>query len=160
MADSKKRKQGKLWMTAVVTAVAVMAAIVWFSSQSAAESSAISKGLAGKLMAIFPALEDVVTLSKLNHYLRKLAHFTLYFVLGCSLTGVASRQQKVHPVLVSILIGTVFAMTDEIHQFFSENRGPMIQDVLLDACGVAAGSIFVTLCKKLFDRRRSISKQC
>lgn len=133
-----------------------MIVIFCFSSQSAAASSEISKGMAKKLMSMFPVLENVLTVSRLHHYLRKLAHFTLYFILGCGLTGVASKQKKFSAVLISIMGGTVFAATDEIHQFFSEGRGPMIQDVLLDACGVAAGSIFAALCRRCLHKWKII----
>ena len=46
-------------------------------------------------------------------------------------------------VCVSVLLGAVFAVSDEFHQFFSEGRGPSVQDVLLDTCGAAAGSCFI-----------------
>ena len=142
------KKREKLWIIALIITIAVMVAIICFSSQSAAESSKLSKGIVETLMATFPILENIVTASQLHHFLRKLAHFSLYFILGCGLTGVASRQKRVSPILLSVLAGTAFAATDEIHQFFSDGRGPMVQDVLLDACGVAAGSIFAALCRR------------
>ena len=151
------KRREKLWAAALVITIAVMAAIICFSAQSAAESNGLSKGLAEMLMAAFPALENVATVRQLNHFLRKFAHFSLYFVLGCGLTGVASRQKKIPAVLLSILAGTVFAATDEIHQVFSDSRGPMIQDVFLDACGVAVGSTFAYLCKKCLQKWRIIS---
>lgn len=129
----------------VVLVVAVMVLIYRFSAQSVAESRGLSKSIAEKLATLFPALGQV---ERLEHYLRKFAHFMLYFILGCGLTGVAGGQRKVSPVLVSILVGTIFAASDEIHQIFSDGRGPMVQDVLLDACGVATGSVFVALCKR------------
>ena len=43
-------------------------------------------------------------------------------------------------MLLAILGGAAFAVTDEFHQFFSDGRGPMLQDVLLDTCGVTAGA--------------------
>lgn len=148
----KKRKI--LWIAAIITAAAVMCAIICFSAQSAAESDQLSKGLAKMLVGMFPALEDVVTVGKLNHYLRKLAHFTLYFILGSALTGAFSVQKKFPPLLAAILLGAMFAATDEIHQIFSENRGPMVRDVLLDACGVIVGGALATLGKWFFRRRR------
>lgn len=150
------KKREKLWMIALITTVAVMAAIIIFSAQSAAESNGLSKSLAENLIRMFPALGDTITVSQLNHYLRKFAHFTLYFVLGCGLTGVATKQKKISPVLLSILVGAVFAGTDEIHQFFSENRGPMVQDVILDTCGVAVGSAFAALCRRCLHKWKII----
>lgn len=142
----------KKWISqlfSVVLVIAVMVLIYRFSAQSVAESRGLSKSITEKLAMLFPALGQV---ERLEHYLRKLAHFMLYFILGCGLTGVAGGQRKVSPVLVSILVGTIFAASDEIHQIFSDGRGPMIQDVLLDACGVATGSVFVDLCKRCFHK--------
>lgn len=153
MKSMKQVRRGqRLLILSIGVTAAVMALIVWFSGQSATESDGLSKGLAEHLMRIFPGLEGLFTVGKLNHYLRKLAHFTLYFILGCGLTGVASKQRKIPPFLAAVLIGTAFAATDEIHQFFSDSRGPMVQDVILDACGVAAGSALATLCRKCYHK--------
>lgn len=141
------------WTFALLATIAIMTLIFFFSSQPARESGMLSKGIGRKLLELIPALNSVVTLSKLDHYLRKLAHFTIYSILGCCLTVVAGRQQKIAPVVVSILVGTAFAASDEIHQVFSEGRGAMVQDVILDFCGVAVGSVLFTLCGKILHRR-------
>lgn len=143
---NKKRIQ---WTLALLAAIAVMVLIFFFSGQSVEESDGLSKGLGRKLLEWCPSLNDKVTLSELNHYLRKLAHFTIYFVLGVCLTVAAGRQEKLPPVVVSILIGAAFAASDEIHQIFSDGRGPMVQDVILDSCGVVAGSVLTAACEKL-----------
>ena len=150
-ADSMRKRKG-LWIFTFLLTVTVMAAIICFSSQSAAESNGLSKGLAQWLLNLVPSLGDAVTLRKLNHFLRKSAHFSLYFLLGCGLTGLASRQRKIPPVLLAVLGGAAFAAADEFHQFFSDGRGPMLQDVLLDTCGVTAGALFIALLRKVFKR--------
>lgn len=148
------QKRNGFWTGALLLTVTVMIAIICFSAQSAAESDGLSKGLAQWLLDLVPSLSDVVTLRKLNHFLRKFAHFSLYFLLGCGLTGLANRQRRMPPVLLAIFGGSVFAVTDEFHQFFSDGRGPMLQDVLLDTCGVAAGAFFIVLLKKIFKNIR------
>lgn len=137
------------WAVAAIAAAAIMALIFFFSAQPVEESDSLSKGIGRKLLEWFPVLHEKVTLSELNHYLRKLAHFTIYFALGVCLTVAAGRQKKLPPVVVSILIGTVFAASDEIHQIFSDGRGPMVRDVVLDACGLAVGSALAAVCEKL-----------
>lgn len=150
-AGSMQKRKGPRILAFLLT-VTVMIAIICFSSQSAAESDGLSKGLAQWLLDLLPSLNDTVTLRKLNHFLRKFAHFSLYFLLGCGLTGLANRQRRVLPVLLAILGGSVFAATDEFHQFFSDGRGPMWQDVLLDTCGVTAGAFFIVLLRKAFKK--------
>lgn len=157
MPDSNMRTQKLLWMIAVIITVAVMIAIICFSAQSGEESNGISRALGEKLMRLFPALRDRFTAGEWNYFLRKLAHFTLYFILGCGLTGTASRQRRISPVLIAIVGGTFFAATDELHQFFSNGRQPLVWDVLLDACGVATGSAFAMLCKSCLRKRKIAS---
>ena len=146
------QKRNGLWAAALLLTAAVMVAIICFSAQSAAESDGLSKGLARWLLNLVPSLNDMVTLRKLNHFLRKSAHFSLYFLLGCGLTGLTNRQRRMPPVLLAILGGAAFAVTDEFHQFFSDGRGPMLQDVLLDTCGVIVGALFIVLLKKVFKK--------
>lgn len=148
-----KNKQS-FWVLTLVATIGIMIVIVFFSSQSAEESNALSEGLAEILLERFPALSKVADLNLLNHWLRKAAHFCLYFLLGCSMTAAAGRQTRILPAVLSIAVGIVFAASDEIHQFFSDQRVPMVRDVLLDTAGVAAGTWFVLFCSKLFGKRK------
>lgn len=142
------KRQGSLILSVGVT-LAVAGLIIWFSSQSVTDSDSLSRGLSRRLLELFSIDVSTQRLSYLNHFLRKLAHFTLYLMLGCGLTGITSHKLRRMPmaVCVSVLLGAVFAASDEFHQVFSEGRGPSVQDVLLDTCGVAAGSMFYSLFK-------------
>lgn len=142
------------WGLTLAATIGVMAAIVFFSAQSAEESNALSERLAEILLAWFPALSQAADLNLLNHWLRKAAHFLLYFLLGCGMTAAAGRQTKVPPAVLSIAAGIVFAASDEIHQFFSVQRAPMVRDVLLDTAGVAAGTWFALFCRKRLRKRK------
>lgn len=142
-------KKQNIWIAAAVASVVVMAVIFFFSSQPVVDSDRLSKGFGRKLMEWFPALGARFTLSELDHYLRKSAHFAIYFILGFCLTVAAGRQKKLPPAVVSVGVGVIFAASDEIHQFFSDGRGPMIKDVILDSFGVAAGSALSLLCGKI-----------
>lgn len=142
------------YIVAAITAAAIMVLIFIFSSQPARVSGGLSKEISRKLLEWFPVLNDRITLGRLNYYLRKLAHFAIYFALGVCLTVAAGRQKKLPPLLVSILIGTAFAASDEVHQIFSDGRGPMVRDVVLDACGVVAGSTLATACGRLTQKMR------
>lgn len=147
-------KKRNLWLLAIIISIAVMALIVCFSSQHSAESNDLSKGIAARILALFQEALPNLTLIELNLILRKLAHFTLYFILGCSLTGVFSRQRRVPPVLAAILAGACFAASDELHQMFSAGRNANTWDVLLDTCGVAVGSILTYGAVRMRRRRR------
>jgi len=65
--------------------------------------------------------------------LRKLAHVTEYAVLGLLLLRALGREW---PALV---VGVVYASTDEIHQHFVAGRHGAAYDVAIDAVGVLIG---------------------
>ena len=64
---------------------------------------------------------------------RKLAHFTEFFVLGASFFGYLLIDKKVAPIntFYAVFASCIVAMTDETIQIFS-NRGSMLFDVWLD----------------------------
>ena len=41
--------------------------------------------------------------------------------------------------------GTLFAVTDEIHQIYVSGRSCEFRDILIDSCGVALGVLLVRL---------------
>lgn len=134
-------KKHGLWLLEAAVSVAVMILIVHFSAQSSVESNNLSQGLVAQVLALVQMVCPDADLVEVNFLLRKLAHFTLYFALGFSLTGVFSRQRRMPPVLAALLAGACFAASDELHQLFSQGRSASIADVLLDTCGMAAGSL-------------------
>ena len=113
-----------LVLSLALVAVAALAAVV-FSSQGSEVSNGLSKGILYQLMEFL---------------IRKAAHFTVYFVLGLGLTGAFHFQKKVPAWIPSLLLGAGFAATDEFHQSFT-GRTAMVEDVVLDSCGVAAGCL-------------------
>ncbi|MBD5133154.1 MAG: VanZ family protein [Clostridiales bacterium] len=137
MADRKKDY-------AVVLGCALLtflsaAAIIGLSGQDSGQSHALSKGLTAWILSFLPLENTPENLEFLNFILRKLAHFGLYFLLGVGLTGLVQGRWKAPTVLIVILLGGLFAASDEFHQRFSQGRSPSGWDVLLDTCGVAAG---------------------
>jgi VanZ family protein len=42
-------------------------------------------------------------------------------------------------------MGTAYAVTDEIHQFFVPERACAVTDMLIDSAGVAAGAMILIL---------------
>jgi VanZ like family len=64
--------------------------------------------------------------------LRKLAHVTEYAVLGFLLARVVA-------VAPALLIGVLYAMSDELHQTFVAGREGAPRDVAIDALGLAVG---------------------
>jgi VanZ family protein len=65
--------------------------------------------------------------------LRKLAHAGEYAVLGALLL------RAVGSVPVAVVLGTLYAVSDEVHQSFVSGRQGSAVDVAIDAAGVLCG---------------------
>ena len=142
--------------------IAWMGLIFSFSMETAAESSETSGGLIRYFMERyldgFTELtpdEQFMKIETVSRLVRKSAHFCVFAVLGF-LTSAALRSCNLSPKRAFILasvIGALYAVSDEIHQTFVPGRAGMVQDVLLDTCGVVTGAaamwLILYICMKI-----------
>ena len=70
--------------------------------------------------------------------LRKLAHLAEYAVLGALLYRALRREPA------AIALGSLYAVTDEVHQAFVSGRQGSPLDWLLDTIGVVAGALLLS----------------
>lgn len=115
-------------------------ALIWGHSLLGREASTEESGFVMELLE--PVLEMVVGEGNVTEFLvRKLAHFTEFFVLGLELLTFFAYRKPLFPqaFLLALTHGFFAAFLDETIQTFS-GRGPMIQDVWLDICGFAVGA--------------------
>jgi VanZ family protein len=128
-----------------------MILIFYFSSQVSETSGGLSQEIAKTIKNIMESssTETVIDLKQLNHLLRKLAHFSVYFILGILVFNAMSRSGK-KKISWMILMCVLYAISDEIHQSFVPGRGPSIIDVFIDSTGAITGIILgkVYLLKK------------
>ncbi len=124
----------------------ILAATIWyFSSQNGHSSDAQS--------LIFA---DFFTLP--NLLVRKFAHAFIYFSLGLSIGFPLSRRRRsffpsFELIAFGLLIGSLYATIDEIHQSLIPGRSGQITDVLLDSLAVLAGLLFYAVVSTLVGRR-------
>lgn len=125
-----------------------MALIFYFSSQVASESNNLSTGLTiifkNMINNIFSGFD--FSTEALNHFLRKTAHFSIYFILGILLKN-ALRYENFSYIksnFYSIMTGVLYAISDEFHQSFVPNRGPQVSDIFIDSVGVIFGVLFLS----------------
>lgn len=85
-------------------------------------------------------------INKYSYPVRKLAHFTEFFILGV-LCFTFFKDFTRHYIIYSILVCFLYACSDEIHQIFSVDRGPSFIDVLIDTFGSIC-SIFLMNIKR------------
>lgn len=137
----------------IVIAVIWMGIILLFSSRQSNETTIDSHKIVITVGHILHAdfdewsQEDIdAYVAKMNYPIRKLAHLTEYTILGILLCiAVIAFMEKPKPFsfMIPWTIGTLYAVTDEVHQLFVSGRDGKITDVLLDSIGVLLGTMIV-----------------
>ena len=129
-----------------------MILIYFFSQQTVDESIKLSSVptmvFSELLELLFPnsAFEE----EYIHHIVRKLAHFTIYFILGILvsyLLNVGKRKGK-KIIFIAVICCLLFAISDETLQLFIYGRGAQVTDVLIDISGASLGILFVYLSRK------------
>ncbi len=145
----------KRWNIVLVLLLVLTLAFIWGNSLlPRTESQEISRGLLAELCA---ALEHVgLHLDPQNdHWLRKLAHFGEFGLLGAELCTLLFLNRRARPqgFVNCAFAGLAVAVTDEALQLIS-NRGSQVQDVLLDFAGFLAGFLLCGLVWMLGSKSR------
>lgn len=117
---------------------AVMMYVIFrFSSETGEESKQVSEGL---LSVIIEYIGNVIS----HNVLRKIAHFTEYAALGFCMSGaIYFSFEKCN--FVSLIPCAVYALGDEIHQYFVPERACRVFDIFIDTCGSAVGILIFLL---------------
>lgn len=142
-----------LWIAVIMQ----MALIFSFSMENAAESADTSGGFIRKILETvsedFRELNSISQheiIESLSHFTRKAAHFSIYGFLGILCTSALLTYNLRQPaiMLASTLICGLYAVSDEIHQYFVPGRACMISDMLLDTAGAFCGTLITILIAK------------
>lgn len=68
------------------------------------------------------------------------------------------KMENIKKFATSIIIGIIYATSDEIHQAFVPGRGPLLTDVLIDTMGVILGILLVMLVMTIFKQHTKVEK--
>ena len=128
-----------------------------FSEQSGEESGSLSERVTSFVVGIIAEIKIIDVSSKdyfieiLHPIIRKMAHFTIYTVVGFSIMGFMCTfdMKNIIKFSISFGVGVFYAISDEIHQYFTPGRGPSVIDVGIDSLGVITG-IFILVSVILF----------
>ncbi len=150
----------------IALALVIMAVLFYSSSQPYGEQSLT--GVLDEILAKEP-LKNILSLIQFNYagdevsiaaqgyssfvefFIRKLAHFGTYFLLGlCWFLGLKNKMTNTGlAAFVSWLLASGYAAFDEFHQGITPDRTPLMEDVILDATG-ALTSILLAVVFFLF----------
>ncbi|RHO03643.1 VanZ family protein [Clostridium sp. AF37-5AT] len=153
-----------LRLLAWLPALFVAAAIFWFSSKPAVESTEMSDSVSRLILLIGtkfgffrgdPAqYADLIEL--MSFPVRKAAHMTEYLVFYCTVRfglRFTHRTSNVkRRLLAALAIVFLYACTDEFHQLFVPGRAGRFTDVLIDCFGVTVVTLICTIKKSSSQR--------
>ena len=124
-----------------------MVLIYYLSSQTGDISKNLSDGLLFKI-ASFLKLEPTSFIHNFSFVFRKLAHFSEYFILYL-LTNSCFKEYGIKNAQIASLVFCVsYALIDEIHQLFVNQRSGELKDVLIDSFGAICAYFLRRLFKK------------
>ena len=100
--------------------------------------------------------EKAKVIDKIEDVIRKIAHFSLYALIGFLLMALFSTYNinEKNKIISTIIIGAIYAISDEFHQSFISGRSGQVSDVFLDTLGVTVGGLFILLIIKTVKKFR------
>lgn len=154
--NTAERKERIIKILLFALNVAVAGLIWWFSAQNADESGSMSDSI---VYAIVKATagrgvseKTVMTITEmLTFYFRKFAHFFIYTVFSVTMFSFIRRFRikKISMPFISSAICILYAISDEIHQYFVPGRSCEARDVFIDSCGILTGLVIIYLIKRI-----------
>ena len=136
-----------LWMTL----------IFMFSNQQSTKSTEKSQSLIrNTIVRVYKLFDSNISDERMNEIVdfwevpvRKLAHFTEFFILGV-LVFFTFRAFNIKDIYLMILFCFIYACSDEVHQLFVVGRDGNIIDTLIDGFG---STIAILLLHRLKERK-------
>lgn len=155
----------------IILLLATFVRIFCFSNQNGTQSSGVSRKVTEivtsnmKKVQNMPKNEKELFLEHTEKIIRKLAHFSIYTVVGLLMMSLMStyKLKQSKRIWISLIVGVLYASSDEIHQYFVPGRSARVFDVMIDSAGVFLGIcivIFVLwIARKVMERKRGENKE-
>lgn len=135
----------------LIAALIATALWLWFIFARSARSAELSRQESGAVLEWLRKLLPFLTVLTV-YTVRKLAHFTEYFILGALLWN-DWRLLRRGPILLPLGFSLLAASADELLQTRFPGRSGEVRDVLLDFAGAAAAILLCLLLSRIRRRR-------
>ena len=142
--------------------IAWMIVIFWFSAQPSNRSLTASDPITDAVIAFFhPGYENLSPDEQFelhesfSFYVRKTAHFTIYAILGSLLLSALNEHLPARSSFPAAFVtGTLYAVSDEIHQAFVPGRACQARDVLIDSLGILTALLIAAGVRHIRTKRK------
>ena len=139
----------------IILIIICLVSIFMFSSDTGSSSSRKSDSLIIRVIETVKGkhLNSLLRKKYIDTYVvfvRKSAHFTIYFLLGVFVLSLLKEYKilSFKLVFISTFLVFLYACSDEIHQLFVVGRSGEVFDVLLDSFGGFCDSCFYYLIRR------------
>ena len=133
----------------LILIIAWMILVFFLSNQSADDSETLSQGVLRTILKLFNLKGETLIITE--NLIRKFAHLALY-TLGGILIFMHVKTYNLEDnskVILTQVIGTTYALTDEFHQLFILGRSGEVRDILIDSLGIAIGMLVIVMIDKI-----------
>lgn len=138
---------------------------MFFSSENSSKSKKTSNKVINFIIDVNPYTKNLSYIEKkqlskkMLTPIRKLAHFSIYTILGITVMGYVCTYDisKKKRICITLIVGMLYAISDEIHQLFVKGRSGQITDILIDTVGVLFGIGVLLLVRKMISKDKSLN---
>lgn len=138
--------------------ISILLVILWmlFIFIMSSYNSTESANQSGFIVNIISNILSINNTDTLNFIIRKIAHFTEYFILGLLTHNMIYNYNK--KTYISIIICILYAISDELHQLITPGRNYQIKDILIDSSGSILGIYLLFIYFKIRNLNKSIKE--
>ena len=143
----RSKKQTVCILVSWFVVAMILAAVIYLSNQPSEESAALSRFFEIRISRF-------LSIKVSDFTVRKIAHATEYFIMACAVFNALYVTFEKKKTAAAFLICFLYAVSDEIHQYFVPGRACRLFDVGVDSAGAALGILMCMLIIFLKNRKK------
>lgn len=155
----------------IILLLATFVRIFCFSNQNGTKSSGVSRKVTEIVTSNIKKVQNMsknereLFLEHTEKIIRKLAHFSIYTVVGLLMMSLMNtyKLKQSKRIWISLIVGVLYASSDEIHQYFVPGRSARVFGVMIASAGVCLGICIVVfvlwIARKVMERKRGENRE-